>query len=499
MAEQISLGQGIGLQDKQPDYTHEVLTTMRLADKELRDDAKLKRQQQLQRKKDVEKYDIDLKNFIIGADSGLWGGYHKDTQAYAAKIFDRIRTERAKDDDYNPRADSELQKLIIDMKSDSDEYKQATNRLNNDIQKAKTLHPEDITLNKELADIVQSGDKQKLLDYQTKQAKETGLEHLVNPKGLYYGGLYELNDKPTTFLPLLQSDASKLGQQAVRIDNVNGKEVRVSTATPEQIKSGFEAFALTNKSYQKFRNNAIVAEETNPETGQPFKDQNEVDNYFAKRYAASVKQSYANMPIPAEVKAAEQISSPTAFKDNSGNIIGSRVSSIKGGSVKTTLIVPVRDESGKENETELENVPIQHIVNLGSVKKPDLKVNITVPEWVSRKMTDDEKKKEDERVNKANKMAMSADEYVTPTYSVKEKKQVSKTIDIPEGSNNYNALISMPGMKKNIDYALSHGIKDDVPTKSYKIKGKDYSESAIQKAARASNMPVDEYIREANK
>lgn len=312
-----NLGSAIGYSDRNTSYVPQILATMREADKNISDNMKLKRAQAAQHKKDTEKYDSELQNFTLTADSGLWDGYHKDIQTHAAKIKDYVDKKRAASADWNPRADSELNKMVFDMKSDADIYKQATTRMNTDMSKLQQLHPEDYQLNKELADVISSGDKQQLLDFQQKQAQGSGLEHLVNPKGIYYGGLYQLNDKPTTFLPILETDASKLGQQLVKESTLpDGTKIRISTATPEQIKAGFQSFALTNKSYQKFRNNSVISGEVNPSTGHPFENANDVDNYFADRYAASVKQSYSNIPVDqspgAQAAKTYSFSEPTA-------------------------------------------------------------------------------------------------------------------------------------------------------------------------------------------
>jgi hypothetical protein len=60
-------------------------------------------------------------------------------------------------------------------------------------------------------------------------------------------------------------------------------------------------------------------------------------------------------------------------------------------------------------------------------------------------------------------------------------------------------VLVQKGMYPKTQISISKTQAGPTQAKSYTIKGKSYSESAIQKAASASGMSVDEYIKEVNK
>lgn len=464
------IGTAIGLSDRNTSYVPQILTTMRDADKEIVADMKAKRAQSAQHKKDMEKYDSELQNFTLTADSGLWDGYHKDIQTHAAKIKDYVDKKRAESPDWNPRADSELNKLVFNMKSDADIYRQATTRMNTDMTKLQQLHPEDYQLNKDLSDIIASGDKDKLLAYQQKQAQGTNLEHLVNPKGLYYGGLYQLNDKPTTFLPILESDAGKLGQDLVKVNTLSdGTKVRISTATPEQIKAGFQSFALTNKAYQKFRNNSIISGETNPATGQPFKDANEVDNYFADRYAASVKKSYAN--IPADQSAGAQAAKNYSFSEPAPINIESDPYRQKGlGKQKDYLQVTLTKTKGGK-------LPVDTYKNLQGQN---------ISGFSTGEFLKDNSGKVVMEVAVPNKTLTTSKEWQSMDNDQREQWLSDQYAEDPNKFNVENVPLDVDFNKNKVKTAFGKG-PDEMfgnssnTSNSYKIKGKSYTHSELNK------------------
>ena len=85
------------------------------------------------------------------------------------------------------------------------------------------------------------------------------------------------------------------------------------------------------------------------------------------------------------------------------------------------------------------------------------------------------------------------------------------SLSLGDAKNRLNAILSeytgekISPSKLNIEGGKPRGRQIEIkgqartPTKSYKIKGKDYSSDAVTKAAEASGMTVEEYLKEANK
>lgn len=93
---------------------------------------------------------------------------------------------------------------------------------------------------------------------------------------------------------------------------------------------------------------------------------------------------------------------------------------------------------------------------------------------------------------------------VTPKTDAKGNIKKSESVFVPLGTlkGKLGKSFDEHAIKKVEEDAASKNIKEEKPsteTTTYKIKGKDYGHSAVEKAAKASGMSVNEYLTELNK
>lgn len=446
----ISLGSAIGLQDKNEFPLHEVLTSMREGDKLLQDDMNRRRAEHAARQKLIEKNNDELDNIVLD-EKNIDVMYHKPLAAMGQDLINYVQKKQEDNPNYNWKHDTEAITKLQGVKGYADSARQSTKTIIDNYNKKAEKRPEDIEETPQQLAIDEAVKNHDLQGY----IKATG-----SPDGLGHVRTYTMKDKPYELDAALRASAgavkkTKIGQNTLP----SGQTEDVFGVPLETAKTMFDATTATNPKYQKMRSN--FDEYMNPETGKPFKDPTEFDNINFNKYYNYTKEVTKNEALSASGKAAEQLAPFTPYKPagSEKEVRGTRVATIKGAPVKTTLIVNIKDESGKESPTTLENVPVEHITNTGTADKPNLVATVTVAEYVDKKKT--QKEITDEKA----KLPPEKRHTVSDTKRVKEN--VSKTVDVNPGSNNYNALVSIPGFKDTyIDPTLKLGGRGEKKTVS---------------------------------
>lgn len=285
-AEQLSLGQGIGLQDTYRDYVPEMLQTMRAHDAYLEREAERMRQDRMAREKRKDDLADKMNNVFVDS-KDLWGDYADEIKLDVADLVDYTQKKWRDNDSYNPRTDSELVKKLYNIQSQIGRYKVATKRIIDDTNLAAKTDKFDV--NDKWANAIKSGKSSELKKVQEEYIAEHGLDPgLIPIDGLYTTGLIKARVTPKDFLPSLQSSAKKLVDDLSKSASINGHDIRILTSSPETIQTGWVAFKNSNPNYMQARATAIDMGST----------AEEYDNMFYNAYKNSVDNIASNLPSP---------------------------------------------------------------------------------------------------------------------------------------------------------------------------------------------------------
>lgn len=176
----ISLGEGIGLGFKMPydDFAvHHIEKIQNEHDKALKE----ARQRAKQRQADIDQYSADFGKFFIARDKGLLPGYEEPVKAGAADIYNTMKQKLAKDKEYNPNNDYELQKKMTNLFSYMDTA-QLSSKNYLEHAKMSLTNPDNYDVNSDMQKNIEAG------DYKSLRNAFGGHDH-------YVGGLITAKDK----------------------------------------------------------------------------------------------------------------------------------------------------------------------------------------------------------------------------------------------------------------------------------------------------------------
>ena len=291
-----SLGYGIGLQAKTKYYVPEIMTAMQKSDAAVMDLIKLQAEQNRQRRKDLETYSDKLNDFQVTDNNNLWIGYQKDMKIRWAKIIDKMETKSAKNEYYNPKADPELQKKIIDTRLLSGAYETATKLMMSDVMNSKNTNL--YTIDTDIENAINSGDMGNLTNTYLKIAQKYDDENNTNTvtltpqDGIYTGGLLETKDKPSDFNIYLKKMA--LGPDTIKGIDKDGKEIITTKNRTEQDYLNSWGGIQQTPIYTSAISDLML--KINPSTGERYTE-NEANKFWYEIYKNMTPTTVSTLPI----------------------------------------------------------------------------------------------------------------------------------------------------------------------------------------------------------
>lgn len=437
-----NIGEAIGLQNQQFNPLDHIISSMKEGDRLIEEDAARRRTAHAERQKRLEKNQEDLDTILI-TNKDIDPMFQPHIASETKEFRNYIDEQQNKNENYRWQGDTKALLKLQELQNHTRNAETTTKGFIDETNKLAKLHPDD----------VEQTDEQKMaMDAIHNHDLEGYMKASKSPDGFGNPSLYSLKDKPEDFLPSLVATMDKVKQNAPELKKTlpNGTEVLGKDVDPENIALAYKAYSDSNPKFKKFKQNAIT-------TGQ-YASAEDFDKAWLAQAGVFVKPGF-NLSAPSVAgKVAEQLAPFSPFKSAGTMTNGTRVADIHGKPIKTTLIVNITDESGNESPTTLADAPVGYITNIGTKENPNLIAHVTVPEYI------DEKKTQKEIDDEKSKLRAEGKSTLTVSNTRRVKRNITKQVDInpdtKEGTNNYQALISIPGFKeKYIDPVLALDVK----------------------------------------